>query len=121
MPRRRAARRRELVRDLAEIGREIGRAPPLPAQLYGVSPWHFYLQNLLLNFNVLLPCALAAPPLVGLSSILVTGRKRRVVTAQLGLVLLTSYVWIGFFSIIPHKEARSRRDLGAQRDVSSHS
>ena len=96
-----------------EIGCEIGRAPPFPVQLYGVSPWHFYLQNLLLNFNVLLPCALAAPPLVGLSAILFSGRKRRVVTAQHGLIFLTSYVWIAFFSIIPHKEARSRRDLGA--------
>jgi alpha-1,2-mannosyltransferase len=35
-----------------------GRGP----ELYGTEPWHYYLLNLLLNFNVLVPFALAAWP-----------------------------------------------------------
>ena len=36
-----------------------GRGP----ELYGTEPWSFYLINGALNFNVLFPLALAAPPL----------------------------------------------------------
>ena len=39
----------------------IGAGP----NLYGVEPWHFYVRNLLLNFNVLVGAALLAPVVRG--------------------------------------------------------
>lgn len=37
-----------------------GRGP----NIYGTEPWWFYLANLTLNFNILLPLALASWPLL---------------------------------------------------------
>ena len=85
------------------------------AQLYGVEPWYYYLHNLALNFNVALPAALAAPLLLLLSRFLglegagataKAGGGGTATTGRLLLVLSGLYLWIGFFSCIPHKEER---------------
>ena len=82
--------------------------------LYGTSPWNFYLLNLLLNFNLLLPLALISMP-----SLFVTyfvDRKRLgfiTPTSQqsspftlLGLRLLPFYLWTIVLSFQEHKEER---------------
>ena len=88
------------------------------AQLYGVEPWHYYLHNLALNFNAALPAALAAPALLVVAHVVMGGREapRRdgssasasptLPVGRLLLVLSALYLWIGFFSLIPHKEER---------------
>jgi alpha-1,2-mannosyltransferase len=82
--------------------------------LYGTEPWYFYLLNLSLNFNILLPMALFSLP-----ALAITYRidRRRLGTALLSaelsspfrllaLRLLPFYTWLGIMSIQPHKEER---------------
>ncbi|KAG8961232.1 mannosyltransferase [Tulasnella sp. 419] len=82
--------------------------------LYGTEPWHFYVMNLLLNFNLALPLALAAFP-----ALLLTYRiqNRRVGITKpgaddgspyvsLGLRLAPVYLWLGIFTAQAHKEER---------------
>jgi alpha-1,2-mannosyltransferase len=76
------------------------------AQLYGVEPWHYYLHNLALNFNLALPAALAAPLLLLLGRFIGVGGGVASSTGRLLLVLSGFFLWLGFFSCIPHKEER---------------
>ncbi|KAI0068066.1 asparagine-linked glycosylation 9 protein isoform a [Artomyces pyxidatus] len=82
--------------------------------LYGTEPWYFYIQNLLLNFNVLVPLAL-----ISLPALFVTYRidKRRLGAARpspeesspftlLGIRLLPLYIWFGILTAQAHKEER---------------
>ncbi|KAI9460480.1 asparagine-linked glycosylation 9 protein isoform a [Lactarius psammicola] len=82
--------------------------------LYGTEPWYYYLLNLSLNFNILLPMALFSLP-----ALIITYRidRRRlgnaVPTAEqsspfrlLALRLLPLYIWLGIFTVQPHKEER---------------
>jgi len=103
------------------------------AQLYGVEPWHFYLHNLALNFNGTLLAAMLAPPVLVLRALFAQngGASRGPYRAdkksdtpvggevddddneggalpagRLLLLLSGLYVWVCFFSAIPHKEER---------------
>jgi len=82
--------------------------------LYGTSPWTFYFQNLLLNFNVIFPLALFSLP-----ALYVTYRidRRRLGLVSLsseesspftilGLRLLPLYVWFFTLTAQAHKEER---------------
>ncbi|KAI9681623.1 MAG: mannosyltransferase [Trizodia sp. TS-e1964] len=74
--------------------------------LYGTEPWHFYLRNLSLNFNLALPLALLALPLFALHTLL----RARPLTHQTPLrtvvFLSPFYLWLLIFSLQPHKEER---------------
>ncbi|TFK41811.1 asparagine-linked glycosylation 9 protein isoform a [Crucibulum laeve] len=82
--------------------------------LYGTSPWYFYLSNLALNFNLLLPLALLS--LLALAVTYIVDRKRLGVAKTaadqsspftiLGLRLSPFYLWLGILSLQPHKEER---------------
>ena len=96
------------------------------SQLYGIEPWHYYLHNLALNFNAALPAALAAPLLLLVRAALLRSAKGKAAkggrasgsgddaagctdalpTGRLLLVMSALYLWLGFFSLIPHKEER---------------
>src|SRR5258708_7664017 len=82
--------------------------------LYGTEPWYFYILNLLLNFNTLLPLALGSLP-----ALLITYRydytrmgaikHHRDESSPFTLVavrLLPFYLWILVLSVQPHKEER---------------
>jgi len=91
------------------------------AHLYGTEPAGWYLRNLANNFTLGLPLALALP-------VLTLARRRRTrsaaaaaagggaarprapgggrTTAALMLHLSPLYLWLGFFSAMPHKEER---------------
>ncbi|ORX39298.1 putative mannosyltransferase [Kockovaella imperatae] len=84
--------------------------------LYGISPWWYYLANLFLNFNYLLPFAL-----VSLPGLLVTYfvDNRRLGKSQmspkagetspytlLATRLAPFYLWLVIMSLQPHKEER---------------
>lgn len=72
--------------------------------IYGVEPWHFYLRNLALNFNVWFLLALGALPLFLLLNIL---RPKSTLPLTRGLAFLTPfYLWLGIFTLQPHKEER---------------
>ena len=81
--------------------------------LYGTSPPSFYLSNLLLNFNVLVPLALLALPALAITSRV--DRKRlgdKPATTQssmytiLAIRLAPVYVWLAILSAQAHKEER---------------
>jgi alpha-1,2-mannosyltransferase len=79
-----------------------GRGP----EIYGTEPWHFYIRNLLLNFNVWFILALASLPLFLLQKML--SQNRQGVQTGLRSIIFMSpfYLWLGIFSFQPHKEER---------------
>ena len=74
--------------------------------IYGIEPWHFYVRNLILNFNVWFLLALITFPLLIFQHFL----RRQSVSKQTllrGLVFATPlYLWLGIFTLQPHKEER---------------
>ena len=82
--------------------------------LYGTAPWYFYILNLLLNFNILVPLAFLSLP--GLAVTYRIDRKRLEMTKTrpdqsspftlLALRLAPLYVWITILTAQAHKEER---------------
>jgi alpha-1,2-mannosyltransferase len=82
--------------------------------LYGTSPWHFYLLNLNLNFNVITPFALVSLPALAITYVF--DRKRLGVTPAsstqsspftlLVFRLAPFYLWLGILTSQAHKEER---------------
>ena len=83
-------------------------------ELYGTEPVHFYLANLVLNFNILVPFALAALP-----ALLVTyrfdqkrlGERHQFINQSSPYVLLAVrlapvYLWTAIMTAQKHKEER---------------
>ncbi|OBT50374.1 hypothetical protein VE04_09573, partial [Pseudogymnoascus sp. 24MN13] len=72
--------------------------------IYGTEPWSFYIRNLLLNFHIFFPLALASLPLF----ILLKLFSRQPLASGLRTLVFISpfYLWLGIFSAQPHKEER---------------
>ncbi|KIV94903.1 hypothetical protein PV10_02624 [Exophiala mesophila] len=74
--------------------------------IFGTEPWHYYARNLLLNFNLWFILAVISAPLFILQSLILNQAS----TAQSRLRTLTLlapfYLWLGIFSVQPHKEER---------------
>jgi alpha-1,2-mannosyltransferase len=68
--------------------------------LYGVEPWSFYFLNGILNFNVAFLLALLSLPVL-LVEYVIQGKLRGWINHIVPL-----YLWIGMFSMQPHKEER---------------
>ena len=82
--------------------------------LYGTAPWNFYFNNLVLNFNCILPLALVSLPALGVTYI-IDRRRLGVVNSTsnqsspftiLSFRLAPLYLWFGILSLQPHKEER---------------
>jgi len=73
------------------------------ANLYGVEPWTFYLNNLLLNFNIVFLLALISPILTSLPSSLGATNLSRIMVLKMGFPLL---LWLAVMWPQPHKEER---------------
>ncbi|KAJ3750781.1 glycosyltransferase family 22 protein [Lentinula detonsa] len=82
--------------------------------LYGTSPWNFYLLNLLLNFNVILPFALLSLPALAITYMVDKNRlgqfkgslEESSPFTVLALRLSPFYLWLGILTAQPHKEER---------------
>lgn len=74
--------------------------------IYGVEPWHFYLRNLILNFNIWALIALASMPLLLAQRFML--RQAPTKTSWLrGMIFLSPfYLWLAIFTLQPHKEER---------------
>ncbi|KAI9812260.1 MAG: mannosyltransferase [Thelocarpon impressellum] len=74
--------------------------------IFGTEPWHFYVQNLLLNFNIWFVLAMMALPLISLQFF--SGSSTASVQSRLrSLVFLSPfYLWLAVFTVQPHKEER---------------
>ncbi|KAF2495529.1 hypothetical protein BU16DRAFT_550235 [Lophium mytilinum] len=69
--------------------------------IYGTEPWHFYVRNLILNFNIWFIFALCAMPLLLFQHFFRRQNNLR------GLVFVSPfYLWLGIFILQPHKEER---------------
>lgn len=83
-------------------------------ELYGTEPTTFYLSNLLLNFNVLVPFALAAIPALAVTYRVDNKRLgERYLYADksspytlLAVRLAPVYVWLAIMTLQKHKEER---------------
>ncbi|GAA5967449.1 hypothetical protein JCM11641_000549 [Rhodosporidiobolus odoratus] len=84
-------------------------------ELYGTEPWYFYLLNGLLNFNILLPLALASLPLLAVTAQLdlkrfgdmrdrVPGQTHPAVSLAIRLVPL--HLYLAALTLQSHKEER---------------
>lgn len=74
--------------------------------IYGVEPWHFYIRNLALNFNIWFFLALASLPLLLIQHI---GLQKSVSKQTLlrSIVFVSPfYLWVAIFTAQPHKEER---------------
>jgi len=78
--------------------------------IYGVEPWHFYVRNLALNFNIWFFLALAALPLLLVQHTVLYKCASTPVSKQslLRSVVFVSpfYLWLAIFTAQPHKEER---------------
>lgn len=75
-------------------------------EIYGTEPWHFYIRNLLLNFNIWFVLAILSMPLFILQKIS-TAHRGSIQTGLRTLAFMSPfYLWLGIFSFQPHKEER---------------
>jgi len=83
-------------------------------ELYGTEPVHFYFSNLLLNFNVLVPLALASIPALAVTYVFDRRRlgERTIYVDQtspyrlLLMRLVPAYLWGAIMTAQSHKEER---------------
>jgi len=89
---------------LYNIFSSAGKGP----EIFGTEPWHYYIRNLLLNFNIWFVLAILALPLFALKKIFSQSvQQGGIVTGLRSLVFISPfYLWIGIFSFQPHKEER---------------
>ena len=74
--------------------------------IFGTEPWHFYMRNLLLNFNVWFLLALCAGPISMLQQLLRHPSATRLPFMRSLVFISPFYLWLVIFSAQPHKEER---------------
>ncbi|KAH8804692.1 glycosyltransferase family 22 protein [Xylogone sp. PMI_703] len=75
--------------------------------IFGTEPWHFYIRNLLLNFNIWFVLAMLSLPLFILQKLFSQSRERSPITGLRTVVFMTPfYLWLAIFTLQPHKEER---------------
>ena len=74
--------------------------------IFGTEPWHFYIRNLLLNFNAWFLFAMCAGPLLGLQLLFARLSSTRRTTLRSMMISTPFYMWLAIFSVQPHKEER---------------
>lgn len=79
-----------------------GRGP----EIYGVEPWHFYIRNLLLNFNIWFILALISIPLSLIQQLWIRKERLNASSMQSFLFMTPFYMWLVIFSLQGHKEER---------------
>lgn len=82
--------------------------PDRGPDIFGTEPWHFYIRNLLLNFNIWFVLAVAALPIFTLKKMFSKTPQEGGTATGLRSVIFMSpfYLWLGIFSFQPHKEER---------------
>ncbi|KAI9783962.1 MAG: mannosyltransferase [Geoglossum umbratile] len=74
--------------------------------IFGIEPWHFYLRNLLLNFNIWFVFAIGALPLAALRLLDRSAPLPRETRFRNVVFLSPFYLWLAIFTLQPHKEER---------------
>ncbi|KAH8680762.1 Alg9-like mannosyltransferase [Xylariales sp. PMI_506] len=74
--------------------------------LYGTEPWTFYFRNLVINFNIWFILALLSMPLFLIQK-LISSKQYGFQSGLRTIVFLSPfYLWLGIFTLQPHKEER---------------
>ena len=74
--------------------------------IFGTEPWHFYIRNLLLNFNVWFVLAIFAGPVLVLRLLFSYPSSTKMTTLRSIMISTPFYMWLGIFSAQSHKEER---------------
>lgn len=74
--------------------------------IYGVEPWHFYIRNLALNFNIWFFLALAAFPLLVVQHFIIQKAVSKQTLLRSVVFVSPFYLWLAIFTAQPHKEER---------------
>ena len=74
--------------------------------IFGTEPWHYYIRNLLLNFNVWFVLSVAAGPLYLFSTLVLRQQATKQSFLRPVTFLTPFYLWLAIFTIQPHKEER---------------
>ena len=75
-------------------------------EIFGTEPWHFYVRNLLLNFNLWFLIAFSAGPVLLLQSLTRRQSPMRMPFLRSMMLVTPFYVWLAIFSVQAHKEER---------------
>lgn len=70
--------------------------------IFGTEPWHYYIRNLLLNFNIWFILASVAAPLVLLQHLF----SRQQGLFRTSVLIAPFYLWFGILNYQAHKEER---------------
>ncbi|RHZ34541.1 hypothetical protein DYB37_006591 [Aphanomyces astaci] len=70
------------------------------SELYGTEPWHFYAQNLALNFNVAAVLAALSAPMTAITVVFCRHTRRQ------ALFLIPLWIWLVIMTLQAHKEER---------------
>ncbi|KAI1330903.1 Alg9-like mannosyltransferase [Xylariaceae sp. FL0255] len=73
--------------------------------LYGTEPWTYYFRNLAINFNIWFVLALLSLPLF-IAQKIFTAKQRFQSGLRMIVFLSPFYMWLGIFTLQPHKEER---------------
>jgi alpha-1,2-mannosyltransferase len=74
--------------------------------IFGTEPYHYYIRNLLLNFNIWFVLAVAVAPLVFLQSQFRQGKTLKTPMLRTYVFISPFYIWMAIFTVQPHKEER---------------
>lgn len=74
--------------------------------IYGVEPWHFYVRNLALNFNIWFFLALGALPLILIQHLFLQKSVSKQTLLRSVVFVSPFYLWLGIFTLQSHKEER---------------
>lgn len=79
-----------------------GRGP----DIFGTEPWHYYIRNLLLNFNMWFILALASGPFFLFQAAILKQHATKQTFLRILTFLTPFYLWLAIFSTQSHKEER---------------
>lgn len=74
--------------------------------IFGTEPWHFYVRNLLLNFNVWFILAISSAPLLVWQYVFRRQTTTKQTLIRTSVAIMPFYLWFGIFTLQPHKEER---------------
>lgn len=74
--------------------------------IYGTEPWHFYIRNLLINFNFWFVLACLSFPLLYFHHRIRERSSSRLNYFRSLLFISPFYLWLAIFTLQPHKEER---------------
>jgi alpha-1,2-mannosyltransferase len=74
--------------------------------IFGTEPWHYYIRNLLLNFNAFFLLALASFPMLIIQTTFFRNQTTKQTLFRTIILLSPFYLWLAIFTLQPHKEER---------------